>query len=73
MGEIIVTSQKYRTQLQNRKAALERMARLILGARKRPERRIPTLPGPSASDKRIRAKKIRSAKKRLRKAPADFD
>jgi ribosome-associated protein len=72
-GEIVVTSQKFRTQLQNRKAVLERTARLILAATKRAERRIPTRPGSSAVEKRIKAKKLRSEKKRLRKTPAELD
>ena len=71
--EIVVTSQKHRTQFQNRKAVIDRMARLILAASVENRKRVPTSPGTSAANRRIRAKKILSEKKRLRRGPADLE
>jgi ribosome-associated protein len=73
-GVIRVTSQKYRTQRANRKAAIERLGRLLTEAlRKRPVRRKTNVPQ-WAQRRRLEEKRQRGLLKqqRAKRRPEDF-
>ncbi len=70
-GVLVVSSQTYRTQEQNRRAAVERLRRLIAAALAEPKRRIKTRPTLASRVKRLEAKAGRGETKRLRREPAD--
>ena len=70
-GEIVLSSQKYRSQLKNRMAVSTRMAHLIASALKRRTRRILTRPRQRAVEQRLRDKKRVGEKKRLRRSLLD--
>jgi ribosome-associated protein len=55
-GVVILKAQQYRSQEQNRAAALERLQTLIRGAAATPRRRTPTRPTHSARQKRLDGK-----------------
>ncbi len=65
-GELIITAQRYRTQLANRADARERAAALVAKAMVPPDRRVPTKPGKAAKARRLDAKKARSSIKAAR-------
>jgi ribosome-associated protein len=65
-GVIRVASQKFRTQMANRNAAIERLQGLLAEAIKTPRIRKQTRIPPSAHRKRLDEKKRRGALKRLR-------
>jgi len=65
-GRLVIDSRAFRTQLQNREAARERLVALILRAAERPRPRRATKPKAAAREKRIESKKHRSAVKSLR-------
>jgi ribosome-associated protein len=65
-GMIRVTSQKYRTQKENRDAALQRLHELINTALVRPRRRIKTKPTVASQQRRLEQKKQRGQLKRQR-------
>ena len=67
-GVLVIDAREYRTQSQNRKAARERLRRLIEHASRRPVRRRPTRPTRAAKERRLTAKQRRSDTKRGRKA-----
>ena len=67
-GILMIAAQRYRTQTQNRRDALERLVALIGKAARRPKTRRRTEPTPAAKEKRIEAKKQRSQRKLLRKS-----
>jgi ribosome-associated protein len=65
-GELVVKSQSERTQLSNRKKALERLLMLIsVGLIEKPERK-PTVPSQKSRAERLDEKKKRGKIKRLR-------
>jgi ribosome-associated protein len=66
-GRLLIDSRAFRTQLQNREAARERLVALIRRAVPRPKPRRPTKPKAAAREKRIESKKRRSAVKALRR------
>ena len=66
-GILLIDSHSYRTQEQNRKAALDRFFEFIKNASKEPEIRIETKPSRQAARKRLDEKKKKSEKKRLRR------
>lgn len=70
-GELIVTSQRTRTQAGNRKDALDKLAELLRQALVRPKRRRPTRPSKGSVERRLKAKKERSKLKQNRRAPPD--
>ncbi len=72
-GVLRVVSQQARTQLANRRAALERMAELIRGALAERRTRVPTAPGRAARDERLAEKKRRGRIKQLRGVKPDDD
>ena len=72
-GILIIESRQYRTQEQNRKAALEKLVKLIQEAAKEPSVRRETKPPLRAKERRLENKRQRSEIKRLRKNIIDFE
>ncbi len=70
-GVLVVSSQTYRTQEQNRRAALERLARLIAAASVEPKRRRKTRPSLASRKERVEAKARRGETKRRRSGPVE--
>ncbi|MBN1780960.1 aminoacyl-tRNA hydrolase [bacterium] len=70
-GDLVITAQRFRSQVRNRADALERLNRLVEKALIKPVIRKPTKPGPAAHQKRLEAKKRQAEKKRNRAVP-DF-
>ena len=68
---IVATGRRLRSQHGNRKAALRALRRKLAASLRRPKRRIPTRVPRSAQERRLRAKRQRSARKSLRKKPLD--
>jgi ribosome-associated protein len=67
-GVLTVAAAEQRSQLANRQAARARMAALLRDALSPPRRpRIPTRPGRAANERRLEAKRSRSAVKRTRR------
>ena len=65
-GVIVIKAQQYRSQRQNRQAALRQLQKLIRDALQVRKKRIPTRPSREARKKRLEAKKLRGRIKRLR-------
>ena len=72
-GILIIEARQYRTQEQNRKAALEKLVKLIQEAAKEPSVRRETKPPLRAKERRLEIKRQRSEIKRLRKNIIDFE
>ena len=71
-GVLTVRVSEHRSQLRNREAALERMARILADALAPPSpRRRPTRPTRGAVERRLADKKRRSRTKRLRRSEED--
>lgn len=68
-GELIVTSERHRTQGRNRTDALDKLAVLVREALQRPKRRRATRPSRGAVQRRLDSKKQRAEIKRHRRAP----
>lgn len=68
---LLIDSREHRTQAQNREAARERLAALLLAASKRPRTRRKTRPSKASKERRIETKKVRSRVKAGRRAKAD--
>jgi ribosome-associated protein len=67
-GVLTVTAREERSQLRNRRIALERLAEILAAAiAPPPRRRRPTKPSKGAVERRIAAKKRRGRTKRLRR------
>ncbi|HIF9273715.1 alternative ribosome rescue aminoacyl-tRNA hydrolase ArfB [Photobacterium damselae] len=66
-GVIIIKSQQYRTQLQNKEAALERLKELILSAMVVQKVRRPTKPTKNSQRRRLESKTKRGTTKTMRK------
>ncbi|MDR0377687.1 MAG: aminoacyl-tRNA hydrolase [Spirochaetaceae bacterium] len=66
-GEIVLTACEERSQLANRERAFARLEALIIAAARLPKRRRPTAPSRSGRENRLRAKRLRSQKKRERR------
>jgi ribosome-associated protein len=71
-GELLIDASRYRTQEQNRKDALDRLAELIRQAAVRPKKRTHTRPTTASKHRRLASKRRRGEIKRSRR-PADFD
>ena len=67
-GVLIIDSREHRTQNRNREEALNRLVILIKKASEKPKERIKTKPTRAAKERRLQAKKQRSAVKSLRKS-----
>lgn len=71
-GVLTVRASDHRSQLRNREAALERMAKILAGAlAPPPPRRRPTRPSRGSVERRLADKKRRSRTKQLRKSRDD--
>jgi ribosome-associated protein len=70
-GVLRVVAQTQRSQLANRRAAVDRFAELLSAALATPRPRHPTRPTRAATARRVEAKRRRSATKRLRERPRD--
>lgn len=72
--EVTVAAAEHRSQLLNRRAAEERLTRLLEEAMKPPPaRRVPTKPSKGSQRRRMDAKKKRGETKRLRGRPGPGD
>src|SRR5436190_3539254 len=65
-GTLLIDSRAFRTQLQNREAARERLIALVRKAAIRPKKRRATKPKPAARERRLESKKRRGQIKDLR-------
>ncbi len=72
-GEIVITAHRFRTQLANRRDAIDRLVALIRRAAVRPRARLATRPHAGAVRARLDTKRRRSDVKRQRRRPADAD
>jgi ribosome-associated protein len=70
-GRLRVHSQRHRTQVANRQAAVERLVELLAGALRPQKPRHPTRPSRASRERRIAAKKHRGQVKRLRSERPD--
>ena len=68
---VVVAADDERSQLRNRSLAQQRLLERLAVALHRPRSRRPTKPSRGAVERRITAKKQRSATKRLRRGPDD--
>lgn len=66
-GELIIDARRFRTQIKNRKDAVERLIQFIQKATEVPRQRKATRPSRAAHERRLEAKQIQSAKKQTRK------
>ncbi|GLR67755.1 aminoacyl-tRNA hydrolase [Acidocella aquatica] len=71
-GVIVITANRFRTQLQNRADARERLFEIIREAAVAPVFRKPTRPTKASKTRRLEAKSQRSDTKKLRRRGDDF-
>jgi ribosome-associated protein len=71
-GELMITSQRYRTQAQNRDDAREKLAGLIRAATHKPKPRRKTKPSAAAKRRRLETKRRKAETKRGRSGKLDF-
>jgi ribosome-associated protein len=72
-GVLRVVAQARRSQLANRRAAIERFTELLAAALATPRPRHPTRPSRAAAARRVESKRHRATTKRLRGRPRDPD
>lgn len=65
-GVLVLRASEHRSQLRNREAVLDRFARLVTEALRRPRPRRPTRPTRTAREERLRGKRLRSETKARR-------
>lgn len=70
-GELLVTSNRFRTQGANRQDALDRLADVVRQALHRPKKRTKTKPSKAAKQRRLQSKKSRSQTKKNRRWRGD--
>jgi ribosome-associated protein len=66
-GDLIITSSKHKSQLRNRKNALDKLIYLLKEASKKPKNRKSTYPKRSSNEKRLKSKRAHSLKKKDRR------
>jgi ribosome-associated protein len=66
-GILRIVSQSERSQLANKKVAIQKLHELIIRALTPRRKRVPTKPGKGVKEKRLKEKKIKGEKKALRK------
>jgi ribosome-associated protein len=71
-GELIIEAKRFRSQERNRQDALERLVTLIRRAAQRPKVRRWTRRTRASEERRLRAKRHRSERKRLRRPPNEI-
>ena len=64
--ELVIAADEHRSQRRNREACLDRLRALLVRAMVRPKPRVRTKPGRGAIERRLRAKREQSEKKRRR-------
>lgn len=65
-GVIVIKAQNHRTQEKNRSEAISRFCAMVEEAAKVPRKRVPTVPGRAARQRRLDSKKKRGDLKKLR-------
>jgi ribosome-associated protein len=65
-GILVIEARRFRTQEQNRQAAIQRFSELLSKALHTPKRRRPTNPTATSKERRLRSKKRRAEIKRVR-------
>ena len=70
-GELVIRAETHRTQEGNRKAALERLSRLVAQAAVRPKTRRATKPTRASKERRLASKARQSRLKSLRRGAED--
>ncbi|MFA6930885.1 MAG: alternative ribosome rescue aminoacyl-tRNA hydrolase ArfB [Lentisphaeria bacterium] len=68
-GEIQVCSKEFRSQIRNKKMALDRLRKILLQASKKMKRRKKTAPPTASKEKRLQSKKRQAVKRQKRQAP----
>ncbi|MDZ7740417.1 MAG: alternative ribosome rescue aminoacyl-tRNA hydrolase ArfB [Bacteroidota bacterium] len=68
-GDLIITSQEHKSQLQNKEECIEKFYQLLSEALKHRKKRKKTRPSKAAREKRLKEKKIQAEKKEQRKPP----
>lgn len=72
-GALRLASETHRSQMQNRKEVLDRLARLVGEALRPPRSRVATTPPTHSKADRVRTKRHRSGVKKLRRPPSTED
>jgi ribosome-associated protein len=72
-GVLLIEAKRFRTQEQNRADAILRFTELVRKALVKPKLRKKTKPSAASKEKRLKAKKVKGATKRLRNAPIERD
>jgi len=70
LGELVLTSQRYRDQERNRQDCLDKLRKLLQQAASPPRPRKRTRPSRASKEARLRAKEFRSKRKGTRRPPA---
>jgi len=70
LGEIVLTSQRYRDQERNRQDCLDKLRKLLEQAASPPRPRKRTRPSRASKESRLRTKELRSKRKTGRRPPA---
>ncbi|MCP5141312.1 MAG: aminoacyl-tRNA hydrolase [Chromatiales bacterium] len=70
-GVVVIKAQEARSQEDNRRIALERLAELIRGVTVTRKKRVPTKPTRASKERRLEAKGKRAQRKAMRKSPSD--
>jgi len=65
-GVLMLEAKRFRTQEQNREDAIQRLVELIRKALVKPKPRRKTKPSTASKEKRLKAKKVKGATKRIR-------
>ena len=72
-GVLILDAKRFRTQEQNREDAIQRFVERVRKALVKPKMRKKTKPSADSKEKRLKAKKVKGATKRLRRMPIERD
>lgn len=72
-GVLVIDARQYRTQEQNRLAALDRLIELVRSAAEKPKARKKTKPSRAAKQRRLASKKRAGAIKKLRRVSHDIE
>jgi ribosome-associated protein len=70
-GDLLLTCQQFRDQERNRQACLDKLRELLLQAATAPRPRKPTKPSRGSRERRLQAKRRRSAVKTERRRPVE--
>ncbi len=70
-GDLIITAEEERSQLQNRQRAMEKLNKLVEEALKPEKERVPTKPTRSSKERRLEEKRRQGEKKKFRSGKFD--